>query len=286
MANPYSGWPSHGFQQHPSHHQFPPSTGRPRSFSYPPPLAPPPPPPPQLPTAPPYYQTFSGPPFAQRRRHTISDAWPPPDALWSAPMPGRPTMDYRRLFTPPQLPSPEIHTLFNGNSYFQFLDLDLSAPTLVTRRRLNATQTVPLTASDLAEPVAIPVIPSLRIVCNAVPQWPLDLRFVHGVLNPPRADRAAIPYVTVGDVLHALHAHLQRDVTREEWAQLSLQQETEVSRAYTRRHKSFASDLRLQPQGDGVKRVDYLLRSYCFKGLVFISPENGVVRMKLIIGPP
>ncbi|THH18514.1 hypothetical protein EW146_g2470 [Bondarzewia mesenterica] len=77
-----------------------------------------------------------------------------------------------------------------------------------------------------------------------------------------------------------------RDVTREEWAQLSLQQETEVSRAYTRRHKSFASDLRLQPQGDGVKRVDYLLRNYCFKGLVCISPENGVVRMKLIIGPP
>ena len=280
MANPPTGWyplPP----QYPPYYQFPPSgmNTRPRSHSYPPPPRPPAPVPP--PTAPPYYRTFAQQPFPQPRRHTVSHPQWRPEGNAHIPRPLTPHLDYRRLFNPPLPPQPQIHILLTGNSTTPLLVFDLSAPVVSPRRRINPTQAIPLTALEIDQSATYPELQHLRIVCDAIPQWTLDLHITGRSIYPPRPDRAAIPYITVGDILHALHSHLHQDVTRDEWARLLPEQELDVSRAFTRRYKSSGAARRAQ--SDGVKRVDFLLRRYYFKGFVWLCPENRIGRMNLLV---
>ena len=140
-----------------------------------------------------------------------------------------------------------------------------------------------MTPYDLDQPASNPEITRLLIVCDTIPQWKLDLHVTSAGLLPARRERPAIPFITVGDVLHGLYVHLHTPVTHEEWGQLSSSQETDVSRAYTKRYKAYPP-LQQQQQREGVKRVDFLLRNHYFKGLVWASPENGVERIKLLVG--
>ena len=81
----------------------------------------------------------------------------------------------------------------------------------------------------------------------------------------------------------AIHQNLQTRVTHEEWGKLNEAEETEVARAFTRRYKAYAPT-EAQVKRDGVKRIDYLKRNTWFKGLVWMSPDNGVERLKLLMG--
>ncbi|KAI9511508.1 hypothetical protein F5148DRAFT_975189, partial [Russula earlei] len=91
--------------------------------------------------------------------------------------------------------------------------------------------------------------------------------------------------LTLEDVLRAVHATLHHKISHEEWGRLSVSQETDVARAYTRRFKSSGNEwTQSQQQAEGVKRVDFLLKNTWFKGFTWLDPENGVERLKLLLG--
>lgn len=186
---------------------------------------------------------------------------------------------------PSELPPPQIHPLLNGDILPQYLVLNLTSHTPVVQRRVGPSQTVPLTVHELGQAVTSPETLRLRIVCDAIPHWPLDLSITGSSLNPPIRSRPAIPYITIGDVIFALHAHLHTPITHEEWGRLNANQETEVAKAYTRRYKAHPASEREQRR-EGVKRVDYLLKKHAFKGLTWTTPEDGVERLKLLVGLP
>lgn len=67
---------------------------------------------------------------------------------------------------------------------------------------------------------------------------------------------------TVGDVLHQVHDTLQRQITHEEWQQLTTEEKELVSRAYARRCRGRPDLL-----SKGVRRVDFLQKRVIVEGL-------------------
>lgn len=56
-----------------------------------------------------------------------------------------------------------------------------------------------------------------------------------------------------------------------------------MAKAYTKRTKLHPASETEQRRA-GVKRVDYLLRRHAFNGFTWTTPENGVERLKLLVG--
>lgn len=188
---------------------------------------------------------------------------------------------------PMELPRPQLHNLINGDIiaphlYINFVDADL-----VFRKRTGSGMYhhSSLSSYDLEQPAMHPQMTRVRIVCDMIPQWPVDLQVLGTSLSPHRRRRAALPYLTLEDIMHAVHASLHRKISHQEWGRLSTSQETDVARAYTRRYKSAGSEwTERQQQAEGVKRIDFLLKTTWFKGFIWLDPENGVERLKLLVG--
>jgi hypothetical protein len=186
-----------------------------------------------------------------------------------------------------ELPRPQLHNLINGDIiapqlYINFVDADL-----VFRKRTGSGMYHHSTLSsyDLEQPAMHPQMTRVRVVCDMIPQWPVDLQVLGTSLSPHRRRRAALPYLTLEDIMHAVHASLHRKISHQEWGRLSTSHETDVARAYTRRYKSTGSEWsERQQQAEGVKRVDFLLKTTWFKGFTWLDPENGVERLKLLVG--
>ncbi|KAI0061972.1 hypothetical protein BV25DRAFT_1765533, partial [Artomyces pyxidatus] len=183
-------------------------------------------------------------------------------------------------------PHPQLHPLINGDILPQHLHLDLSSHELAPYRQAGPgpSMRVTLMPHELEQPATTPELTRVRVICDAIPQWPVELSVTGISLTPRRPGRPPIPFITLGDVLYTVHHALHKKITHEDWGRLTPMQETDVSRAYTRRYKAFAQVER-QQQREGVKRVDYLLRNYHFKGMTWMQPEHGVERMKLLTGP-
>ena len=184
-------------------------------------------------------------------------------------------------------PQHQLHNLINGEIVAPHLYVNLADPNLVIRSRSGSGIHRPTTLSEyeLEQPAMHPQMTHVRIVCDMIPQWPVDLQVLGTSLSPPRRRRAALPYLTLEDVLLALHASLHRKISHQEWGRLTTAQEMEVARAYTRRCKSSGSDwAERQQQAEGVKRIDFLLKTTWFKGFTWLDPENGVERLKLLVG--
>lgn len=192
---------------------------------------------------------------------------------------------------PSPRPSQQLHPLLNGEqrggppiafdlSLHDFRVMHLSASGQPMGTGLNV--------DELAQPATHPGIRKMTITCDAIPQWPLKL-------EPHERDRGSfltIPFVsrddapiTLGDVLITLHRHLQQRITQVEWKRLNPSEEVAVSRAYTRRCRTYPSVEALE-RNQGVRRVDYLLDKYMFKGLVPAgSSQDGYEKVKLVVGP-
>ncbi|KAH9938121.1 uncharacterized protein B0H18DRAFT_1080910 [Fomitopsis serialis] len=156
---------------------------------------------------------------------------------------------------PSPRPSQQLHPLLNGEQR--------GGPPVAFDLSLHDFRVMHLSASG--QPTGIGL------------SWPLKL-------EPHERDRGSfltIPFVsrddapiTLGDVLIALHRHLQQRITQVEWKRLNPSEEVAVSRAYTRRCRTYPS------------RVDYLLDKYMFKGLVSAgSSQDGYEKVKLVVGP-
>jgi hypothetical protein len=208
------------------------------------------------------------------RRHSFSG---PNQSLWA-----NNSMPYAPWLYPPQPPSFQIHPFLNGESPRPEFYFDLSSPKFYPACWVGPGQVTPLTMEQLQEPATHPAITRLRIICDIIPQWPIDLEYnpySQGGLNIPAP---AVP-ISLGDILIALHRSLQNRISHIDWAKLTVSEETAVARAYTRRCKSIPSVSQFEAS-QGVRRVDYLLDRVMFKGLIRVPGAEGFETMKLIVG--
>jgi len=173
-----------------------------------------------------------------------------------------------------------IHPLLKGGSRYVPILFDLSSPSFDPQEIVGPGRTHSISRQILAQPATDPAITRLVITCDAVPQWPiyLDYNAAAGGYVSPR-DMSPI---TVGDVLYAIHTSFQTQISHMDWARLNDMEETAIARAYTRRYKSFASMEQLLAS-QGVRRVDYLLKTFMFAGLVHASGDDGYENLKLLV---
>jgi hypothetical protein len=88
--------------------------------------------------------------------------------------------------------------------------------------------------------------------------------------------------ITLGDVLHAIHTSFQTPITHAAWDRLSDTDQGAVARAYRRRCRAFPSMKQLLAD-QGVRLVDYLLKTSMFAGLVLAAGDEGNINLKLIV---
>ncbi|KAI0279131.1 hypothetical protein BGY98DRAFT_970596 [Russula aff. rugulosa BPL654] len=300
-------YPQQQQQQHP-YFQFPPTSGgsgythRPsKSWQGSPNMSPPVLPtflpvvaaPPPVAAAPVYQPTLLHPDYSRSRRHSFDGAFVPMQPVPVATAPTvwptapAPYFTYSSGWAPVELPRPQLHNLINGDIiaprlYINFVDADL-----VFRKRSGSGihHLSTLSSYDLEQPATHPQMTRVRIECDMIRQWPIDLQVIGTSLSPHRRRRAALPYLTLEDIVHSVHAALHRKISHQDWGRLSTSQETDVAKAYTRRYKSAGSEWNeRQQQSEGVKRVDFLLKTTWFKGFTWLEPENGVERLRLLVG--
>jgi hypothetical protein len=249
---------------------------------------------PAPPVATPFYQpALLHPGYSRSRRHSFDTAYvpvqPAAPAVTSWPAAPAPYFTYSPgwALTPVDLPRAQLHNLINGEIISHRLYVNFADADLVFKKRTGSSlyDVATMSGYELEQPATNPQMTRLRVVCDAIPQWPVDLQVIGTSLSPHRRRRSALPYLTLEDVLQAVHATLHRKISHGEWGRLSTSQETDVARAYTRRYKSSGSDWSVrQQQSEGVKRVDFLLKNTWFKGFTWLEPESGVERLKLHLG--
>jgi hypothetical protein len=176
-----------------------------------------------------------------------------------------------------------LHPFLNGESPRPDFYFDLALPKFSPVLWTGPSQVTPLTMEHFSQPATHPPITRLRIICDTIPQWPIDLEY-----NPYHQGGLSIPAapipITLGDILIAIHRSLHTRISHMDWAKLSASEETAVARAYTRRCKSIPSVAQFEAS-QGVRRVDYLLDKNRFRGLLRHSSGDGFETFKLVVGP-
>jgi hypothetical protein len=183
---------------------------------------------------------------------------------------------------PPQPVQFHIHPWLNGESPRGDFLFNLSSQSFSPLRVVGPGQSALLSLEDLKQPATHPPLTRLRITCDIIPQWPIELEYnpyQNGELLSVAAPAA--PPITLGDVLIALHRSLNQKISHVDWARLTLSEETAVSRAYARRCRA-AGSVEMLERSQGVRRVDFLLERVWFKGL--IRSGDGWEGMKMILG--
>lgn len=150
---------------------------------------------------------------------------------------------------------------------------DLSLATFAPIRYLGPGQSALLSADELNQPATHPPINRLQIICDLIPQWPINLEY-----NAPT--NGLPPPITVYDVMLAVWQNLQVGISHVDWAKLSMGEETQVARAYTRRCRTAATQ-EMMLRAQGVKKVDFLLDKVHFKGLLRIG--DSYEQMRLVV---
>lgn len=219
---------------------------------------------------------LSAPPMGHHRSHSFGENtypapvgyggyWPPP----STPFVGYPPQGYH------------IHPLLNGeNPRGDFL-FDLSAPKFSPLKYMGPGHVVPLSPDELQQAATWPTITRLRIICDLIPQWPIDIQFDPGYVGPHGTPPGyQPPPITLGDILVRIYEHLGQRITHMDWAGLSPQDETAIARAYTTRCKSLGS-LEAVERSHGVKRIDYCSGKVWFRGLTRVGDGMDVLKLHL-----
>jgi len=232
---------------------------------------------PSMPPVVPYLETPTTP--FHNRRHSWGNQTMPP--LWSTYTPHQQPF----MYTPPP-PQFMLHPLLNGESPRPDFAFDLSSPTFLPVRYVGPGQTVELSLAELREPATHPPITRMRILCDFIPQWPIELEYtpydMHGEHLSLPSINGTIPPISLGDVLYAIHRTLHKQITHLDWGRLTLSEEIAIARAYTRRCRSIPSVAQLEAS-QGVKRVDFLLDRFIFRGLIRAAEEEGYNEWKLIV---
>ncbi|KZT24768.1 hypothetical protein NEOLEDRAFT_1066528 [Neolentinus lepideus HHB14362 ss-1] len=187
---------------------------------------------------------------------------------------------------PPQ-PYPHqsiLHPLLDGEHRTPPIFFDMSVTMFTPLKLTGRGSKTSITSEELEQPALWPPTTRMRIVCDNVRQWPVELQYQGNsmLLQVPGMESRPI---TLGNVLQAIHTNMQTQITHMDWARLSKSDDVDVARAYTRRCKAFPS-LEEHEKRQGVRRVDYLKKHYMFKGLKSSGHSDGFDNFKLLIGPP
>jgi len=182
---------------------------------------------------------------------------------------------YPRHGTSPHI---DVHPLLCGDPSYTGFYLNLSSPTFSPMHRIGPGEAVLLSPVELRQPATNPPITRMRITHHSIPQWPVDLRLQYDGYQMGSGSQTPI---TVGDVLYMIHTSLHRQITHDDWYQLSDFKHDAVTRAYYRRCSRVPSMETLEAQ-QGVKRVDYLKEEYMFAGLIRAPDEDGFFHWNLI----
>ncbi|KAF8996993.1 hypothetical protein BDQ17DRAFT_1363769 [Cyathus striatus] len=207
--------------------------------------------------------------------------WPPPVGFQYPFSPVAPTP-----FTPgfSNLPAVSqqlfMHPWLNAEVPRDDFMFDLSQTAFNPLRIIGQGQVIPVAQEELVQPATHPPITALRIVCDAIPQWPIELQY-----NPQYYTGVNPPPISLGDVLGSIHSYLQKSITHVEWAGLSQSDMRSVNIAYSRRCRSAGSlDAVHREEVAGIKRVDFLMEKTRFRGLTRIpGAEGDIMTMKLIV---
>ena len=139
----------------------------------------------------------------------------------------------------------------------------LVAPSLLYDVRFPPSQSNPhLSSTILATPASNPPLPSLVLRVG-------DLLWTFSV-SPDAGLSPGKVYVTIYDVLLAIHNHLRTAVKSAEYEAMSKPKKAEVFREFERRVGS--DPVR---RGKGLRRVDYLNGRFCAQGLVPVHDPKG-----------
>ncbi|KAI0754081.1 hypothetical protein C8Q80DRAFT_1094468 [Daedaleopsis nitida] len=179
-----------------------------------------------------------------------------PPTVWYSPLPHTKSSPYTPAATMPV----HLHPLLARTpGHGSPLHWDVSSPADNARPQLRGLP-AQLTDALVAEPATNPPLPSLAIICDYLP-WTLT------VTPTPHALWSA-PYVTLGDVLHALFRALRLGVTDPELAVLEPALQDRVRDAYVRRYRRVAGAREREAEkAKYIKRVDFLRDHTAFLGL-------------------
>ncbi|KAJ7582557.1 hypothetical protein C8J56DRAFT_792558 [Mycena floridula] len=175
----------------------------------------------------------------------------------------------------PMSPStPMLHPILDGISSQVGLRFDLSSPQF-RPARISPTGWVDITFQELQERATNPPAAQLRVICDLIPQWPLNLH-----CDPSAYLAQDRRPIMVSDVLVSLHGMLHQRIGHHDWAKLTRSEEQAVARAYGQRCAAFGVNAQ-QERNQGVKKVDYLVGKVWFRGLV---PTGEQDTFRLLLG--
>ncbi|PFH48228.1 hypothetical protein AMATHDRAFT_42394 [Amanita thiersii Skay4041] len=172
-----------------------------------------------------------------------------------------------------------LHPYINGEAPRGDISFNLAAPYFSVNRLVAVGQYMPLSQEELAQQATHPPVYSIRIVCDEIPEWPIELNY------DPESYREQTgmaltypPPISLGDVLSAIHRKLQEKISHRDWHMLDERRRFKISQAYTQRCASMGTLEQLQ-KNEGVKKVDYLMGKNWFKGLVRTGEGSDVLKL-------
>ncbi|KAJ3547808.1 hypothetical protein NM688_g5368 [Phlebia brevispora] len=191
-------------------------------------------------------------------------------------------------------PRPTFNPLINGEALGGALLLfDLSSNIFEPLRISNhsSIRGSQLTREELMQTATYPSVTRMVITCDELPpEWKVTLEPCddrpsnNGYLNVPSVNASSPDApITVYDVLYAVHSMLQRQITQREWYDTPQHRATAIARAYTRRCRA-GPNIQAFEESQGVRRVDFLLDQYMFKGIVRERGEQGFEYVRLRVG--
>ncbi|GLB42534.1 hypothetical protein LshimejAT787_1105490 [Lyophyllum shimeji] len=170
-----------------------------------------------------------------------------------------------------------INPWINAESPRNDFYFDLAPPSFNPQRLYGTGQSTLLPSEDMIQPATHPPISRLRIICDAIPQWPCELQ-----LDPYQTGGYQPPPISLSDVLVAVHRNMHRPIGDADWLRLGEQGKIAVANAFSRRCRATSTTFDHE-RSKGVKRVDYLLGRTQMRGLVRATSSEGWEVMKLIV---
>ena len=123
----------------------------------------------------------------------------------------------------------------------------------------------------LSQQATYPASPSIILLTEALP-WSITVE-------------AKSSFVTVYDVLQALHSSLRLQVTKTEWASLSRASQDMIAAYFHKRVDGFSDLVKREKQlGRGVRRLDFLVGRTRLYGISPFGEKPGVFKVHWEIG--
>jgi len=166
-----------------------------------------------------------------------------------------------------------IHPLLDGLIQNSTLTFNLSSPNYSPTISLGPGNWSRIPDHELRHPATWPPVHRLRIICDFLPQWPIDIE-----PDPAYGYSSNLPPIQIGDVLWKIWHSMRTAIAQLDWASLPADKQEAVTKAFYRRFKPYGNAERER----GVLRIDYTLGKVWFKGLTRVGEGLDVLKMHVV----